>query len=131
MSPQWLPFSTRLAACFSPGVALITVFKSQMFRKQRIVNERERWDEEWREVGRRNGWQLPPPVTWPLRIWGIRYVRAAAASVRLIRQIQRSSSHEIQDQSSPCYHVLARVLPRQTYEAFDKHADTSLGNVCT
>jgi hypothetical protein len=31
----------------------------------------------------------------------------------------------------PCYRVLARVLPTQTYEAFAKHADTSLANVCT
>jgi hypothetical protein len=58
------------------------------------VSKREEWDEEWREVGRSHGWDLPPPAPWPLRLWGIRYVRAAAASIRMIRHIQRSSSSE-------------------------------------
>lgn len=51
-----------------------------------VVGERQRWDEEWQEVGRSHGWSLPPPAAWPLRLWGIRYVRAAVASVRFIRQ---------------------------------------------
>jgi len=51
-----------------------------------IVSQREQWDEEWRELGRSRGWELPPPAAWPLRIWGIRYVRAAAASVQFIRK---------------------------------------------
>lgn len=58
------------------------------------MSKRVGWDNEWREVGQSHGWQLPPPAPWPLRLWGIRYVRAAAASVRLIRRIQRSSSAE-------------------------------------
>ena len=53
-----------------------------------IVSKHERWDEEWREVGQSHGWELPPPAPWPLRLWGIRYVRAAVASVQLIRQNQ-------------------------------------------
>jgi hypothetical protein len=57
-----------------------------------IVSKHERWDEEWRDVGRSHGWELPPPARWPLRLWGIRYVRAAVASVRLIRQNQLGSS---------------------------------------
>lgn len=51
-----------------------------------FVSERERWDEEWREAGRSRGWELPRPAAWPLRLWGVRYVRAAAASARLIRK---------------------------------------------
>ena len=50
------------------------------------MSQHERWDEEWREVGRSQGWELPPPAPWPLRLWGIRYVRAAVASVQLIRR---------------------------------------------
>jgi hypothetical protein len=57
-----------------------------------IVSKHERWDEEWREVGLSHGWELPPPAPWPLRLWGIRYVRAAVASVQLIRQNQLGSS---------------------------------------
>ena len=50
------------------------------------MSKRAQWDEEWREVGRSHGWSLPPPAWGPLRLWGIRYVRAAIASVRLIRR---------------------------------------------
>jgi hypothetical protein len=52
------------------------------------VSKRGHWDEEWREVGRRHNWTLPPPAPWLLRQWGIRYVRAAIASARLIRRHQ-------------------------------------------
>ena len=50
------------------------------------MGKHERWDEEWREVGRTHGWELPPAAPWPLRLRGIRYVRAAVASVQLIRR---------------------------------------------
>jgi hypothetical protein len=49
----------------------------------KTVSKRERWDEEWREVARSQGRELPPPAPWPLRLWGISYVRAAVASVQL------------------------------------------------
>jgi hypothetical protein len=52
------------------------------------VSKRGHWDEEWREVGRSHSWTLPTPAPWPLRQWGIRYVRAAIASARLIRRHQ-------------------------------------------
>ena len=50
------------------------------------MGKHERWDEEWREVGRTHGWELPPAAPWALRLQGIRYVRAAVASVQLIRR---------------------------------------------
>ena len=50
------------------------------------MSDRDLWDEEWRQVGRRNGWELPPPAPWPLRLWGIRYIRAAIATARLIQR---------------------------------------------
>ncbi len=50
------------------------------------MGAREQWDEEWRRVGRIEGWRLPTPAPWPLRLWGVRYVRAAVASARLIQR---------------------------------------------
>ena len=52
------------------------------------MSKHERWDKEWREVGRSHGWELPTPAPWLLRLWGIRYVRAAMASVQLIQKDQ-------------------------------------------
>jgi len=45
---------------------------------------RDRWDQEWRDLGQFHGWQMPRPAPWLFRLWGIRYLRAAVASVRLI-----------------------------------------------
>ena len=84
----------KLAALLVPEFAMIYDFQIKLFEKGEIVSKREGWDDEWREVGRSHGWQLPPPAPWPLRLWGIRYVRAAVASARLIRRVQRSSSPE-------------------------------------
>lgn len=50
------------------------------------MSKRSQWDEEWKEVGRRHGWILPPPAPWPLRLWGVRYIRAAVASARYIKK---------------------------------------------
>src|SRR5208282_2713518 len=84
-----------MAASFSPEAYRVLVvlviyrdFKDQTLRNGGIVSKRERWDEEWREVGRSHGWKLPPAAPWPLRLWGIRYVRAPVASARLIQQNQ-------------------------------------------
>jgi hypothetical protein len=74
------------------GSAVIRDFQIAPLRNGEIVSQRERWDEEWREVGRSHGWELPPLAPWPLRLWGIRYVRAAVAAVRLIRQNELSLS---------------------------------------
>jgi hypothetical protein len=59
-----------------------------------VVSKRERWDEEWREVGQSHGWRLPPPAPWPLRIWGVRYVRAAVATVQFVRKSELWESEE-------------------------------------
>jgi hypothetical protein len=91
--PQWRILSWE-AWLLVPEFAMIHDFQIKLFEKGEIVSKREGWDEEWREVGRSHGWQLPPPAPWPLRLWGIRYVRAAVASARLIRRVQRSSSPE-------------------------------------
>lgn len=37
-------------------------------------------------MGRSCGWTLPPAAPRLLRLWGVRYVRAAIASARLIQQ---------------------------------------------
>lgn len=77
--------------CLRPRAPRSTMFRSH-HRNGEPVGQHEQWDEEWREVGRTHGWELPPAAPWPLRLRGIRYVRAAVASVRLIRRHQRGSS---------------------------------------
>ncbi len=77
-------------SCLLPGSARSTKFSDRPDGE--IVSKHQRWDEEWREVGRRHGWELPPPAPWLLRLRGIRYVRAAVAAVALIRQNHRWSS---------------------------------------
>jgi hypothetical protein len=58
------------------------------------------WDEEWRALGKSQNWTLPPSAPWPLRQWGIRYVRAAILSARVIQRHQlwkgetEASSHD-------------------------------------
>ncbi len=107
----WPVAARRARGCFEPRPTVAIIFLSlpgdQVTRKcdlerasrhggvgtsgrvgvnGEIVSKRERWDEEWQEVGRSHGWELPPPAPWPLRLWGIRYVRAAIASAQLIQQ---------------------------------------------
>jgi hypothetical protein len=33
-------------------------------------------DQLWREDGERRGWRLPPPAPWPMRLPGVRHLRA-------------------------------------------------------
>jgi hypothetical protein len=32
--------------------------------------------EHWTQDGNQNGWKTPPKAIWPLRIWGVRHIRA-------------------------------------------------------
>ena len=32
-------------------------------------------DAAWRADGEANGWILPKPAIWPLRLWGFRHIR--------------------------------------------------------
>lgn len=42
-------------------------------------------DAKWRKVGKREGWLLPPPVSWPWRLPVIRHVRAIHHSWRVMQ----------------------------------------------
>ena len=43
-------------------------------------------EQAWCEDRQRHGWVLPPKAAWPLRLPGIRYVRALIANIRTHRQ---------------------------------------------
>lgn len=38
-------------------------------------------DLDWRSACVLFGWRLPAPAAWPWRLWGVRYLRAACASI--------------------------------------------------
>lgn len=43
------------------------------------------WDQDaaWRKDAERNGWTLPPKAVWPLRLPGVRFIRAAWMDYRV------------------------------------------------
>lgn len=46
-------------------------------------------DKLWQADKKRNGWVLPQPAAWPLRLWGIRNVRAFVLAVRADRHARQ------------------------------------------
>lgn len=46
-----------------------------------LIQEDE--DRAWRKDGEANGWTLPPKAAWPLRLWGVRFIRAMILDYRV------------------------------------------------
>ena len=55
--------------------------KSEMKHREELMLSDKRWRKDRDELG----WVLPPPAAWPLRLWGVRHIRALYGAVQCER----------------------------------------------